>query len=67
MILDLIAQVLQKFIDLLDKFFNYVFGGVQFDVLWRWLPSDIGSSATALIAVLFGLALISFVRHFLPF
>lgn len=67
MILDLISTLLEKFIGFLDSFFEYVFGGVQFDILWNWLPADIGNSASVLIVILFGLALISFVRRFLPF
>lgn len=67
MILDVLSEIFQKFIALLDTFFQYVFGGVRFSVLWSWLPSDIGDAASSLIVVLFGLALISFVRHFLPF
>lgn len=67
MILDLIITVINKFLELLDSFFQYVFGGVQFSVLWSWLPLDIGSAASVLIVFLFGLALISFVRKFLPF
>lgn len=67
MIVDSIVAIIQKFIELLDDFFDYVFGSVQFAVLWNWLPSPIGEAATTLIVVLFGLALISVVRRFLPF
>lgn len=67
MIAELMQSLIEKFIGFLDTFFEYVFGGVDFDVLWRWLPADIGSSASVLIVLLFGLALISLVRKFLPF
>lgn len=67
MILDVLSEIIQKFVGLLDSFFDYVFGGVQFSVLWSWLPSDIGVAASTLIVFLFGLALISFIRKFLPF
>lgn len=67
MIIDLIVSIIQKFIDLIEQFFEIVFGGVNFAVLWNWLPADIGAAASGLIIILFGMALITFVRRFLPF
>ena len=67
MIIDILQSVIEKFIDLYQEFFDFVFGDVNFAVLWRWLPSDIGAAATLLISVLFGIALINMIRRFLPF
>lgn len=62
-----LKTVLQSFLNLAQTFFDFVFGSVDFGVLWRWLPSDIGSAASTLIVVLFGFALIHMIRRFLPF
>lgn len=67
MIADIIASIIDKFLELSETLFETVFGGVDFAVLWSWLPSDIGSAAAALVAVLFGVSLISLIRRFLPF
>lgn len=62
-----LKSVLQSFIDLAHTFYDWVFGAVDFAVLWRWLPSDIQSAASTLLALLFGFALIQMIRRFLPF
>lgn len=63
----LLEAIIQKFVDLCFTAFEFVFGDVDFGVLWRWLPGDIGVAALGLIALLFGLSLISLIRRFLPF
>lgn len=63
----ILETIIDSFIRLIQSFFEFVFGGVQFSVLWSWLPSDIGSAAASLIAILFGFALLSYIRKFLPF
>lgn len=67
MIADIIAAIIDKFLELSETLFETVFGGVDFAVLWSWLPSDIGAAAAVLVAVLFGVSLISLIRRFLPF
>lgn len=46
---------------------SYIFGDVQFSVLWNWLPSDIQAACAALIVILFILAIIRFMRSIWPF
>lgn len=62
-----IESIISTFLDLANSIFQSIFGGVQFSVLWSWLPSDIGAAAATFISVLFGIALISGIRKFLPF
>lgn len=62
-----LSGIIEAFINLAQTFFNNVFGGVNFAVLWNWLPGDIGAAAASLIAILFGIALIKGIRNFLPF
>ena len=63
----LIENIITKFISLAEELFNYIFSGVQFDILWSWLPQDIQSTATSFILILFAIAVISGIRKFLPF
>lgn len=65
--MSVLQGIIARFIELAQTIFNSVFGGVDFAVLWRWLPGDIGAAAMSFIAVLFGLAIIKGVRNFLPF
>lgn len=65
--MSILENIISSFINLIQSFFDFVFGGVNFSVLWSWLPSDIGSAASSLIAILFGFALLSYIRKFLPF
>lgn len=62
-----LKEIFAAFLDLSERIYEAVFENVDFGVLWRWLPSDIGTAASALIVVLFGIALISMIRRFLPF
>lgn len=66
-LLSILESIISAFIELANTFFEYIFGGVQFSVLWSWLPSDIGSAALSFISILFGIALIAGIRRFLPF
>lgn len=63
----IIENIISKLLALGQEFFEYIFDGVNFSVLWSWCPSDIQSAATAFIAALFALAIIRAVRVFLPF
>lgn len=63
----LIENIISKFIALAERVFNYIFGDVQFSVLWDWLPQDIQNAAVSFIVILFAIALIAGIRKFLPF
>ena len=65
--IEIIEGVINSFISLGERIFNYIFEDVDFTILWYWLPSDIGSAALAFIAILFAFALIGAIRKFLPF
>ena len=65
--ISLIQNIISRFIALAQELFEYIFSGVQFDVLWSWLPSDIQTAAASFIIVLFAIAVISGIRKFLPF
>lgn len=63
----IIQSIISAFIELATNIFNYVFEGVDFSVLWNWLPQDIQTTAASFIVILFAIALINGVRKFLPF
>lgn len=63
----IIENIITKFISLAEELFEYIFSGVQFNVLWNWLPTDIQTAASTFIVVLFALAIIAGIRKFLPF
>lgn len=59
--------IISSFIELATNIFDYVFEGVNFSILWSWLPQDIQTTAASFIVILFAIALINGVRKFLPF
>lgn len=63
----IIQGIITKFLQLAERVFNYIFGDVQFEVLWNWLPQDIQIAAETLILVLFLFAIIDFIRKLVPF
>lgn len=63
----IIQEIIVAFIDIGNDIFNYIFEGIDFSVLWNWLPVDIQTTAASFIVILFAIALISGVRKFLPF
>lgn len=65
--ISIIENIINSFIELGERIFNYIFEGVDFTVIWNWLPSDIGSAALSFIAILFAFALIGAIRKYLPF
>lgn len=65
--ISIIQGIIEKFINLGQEIFEYIFSGVQFSVLWSWLPTDIQTAASTFIVILFVIALIKGVRNFLPF
>lgn len=67
MILQLIDTVVTKLFQLAQTIFNWLFGSIDFTVLWNWLPSDIQAAAAFFVMLLFLLAIIKFVRSILPF
>lgn len=67
MIIQLIETVITKLFQLANTIFQWLFGDIQFNVLWSWLPSDIQAAAAFFILLLFTLAIIKFIRSLLPF
>lgn len=65
--ISIIQGIISAFLDLAESIFNYIFGDIQFSVLWDWLPTDIQTAAATFIVLLFAIALISGIRKFLPF
>lgn len=67
MTVNILESIISSFITFAQTVFDSIFGGVNFGVLWSWMPGDIGAAALSFIAILFGLALIKGIRNFLPF
>lgn len=67
MIVDLFTQIVQAIFSVIQRIFNAIWGGVDFTVLYSWLPADIQAAFTALILVLFGLAIMRAIKSILPF
>ena len=67
MIADLFSQIVQAIFGVIQRIFNAIWGGVDFSVLYSWLPADIQAAFAALILVLFGLAIIRAIKSVLPF
>lgn len=65
--IQLIQQIITKFLQIGQDIFNYIFGDVDFTVLWNWLPQDIQAAALSFIIILFTIALIKGIRNVLPF
>lgn len=67
MIIQLIETVVTKLFQIAQNIFNWLFGDIDFTVLWNWLPSDIQAAAAFFVMLLFLLAIIKFIRSILPF
>lgn len=67
MIIQLIETVVTKLFQVANTIFQWLFGDIQFNVLWSWLPSDIQAAAAFFILLLFTLAIIKFIRSLIPF
>ena len=67
MIIQLIETVVTKLFQVANTIFEWLFGDIQFNVLWSWLPSDIQAAAAFFILLMFTLAMIKFIRSLLPF
>lgn len=65
--IELLQDLISRFIAFAQSIFQAIFGGIDFTVLWSWLPSDIQAAANYLILVLFVLVIIDVIRRFLPF
>lgn len=51
--------------DIMDKF--DLFSNLPFTILWdQWMPTDIEFIVDAILAVLFGMAVVGFVRKWIP-
>lgn len=64
--INLISQFIQWFINLSQQIFNYLFGDIDFAVLWRWLPNDIQSACNALLIIFFALVIWRLIKGLLP-
>ena len=49
MIIQLIETVVTKLFQVANTIFEWLFGDIQFNVLWSWLPSDIQAAAAFFI------------------
>lgn len=65
--IEILQEIISSFIGVAQDIFEYIFDGIDFSVLWSWLPTDIETAAATFIVVLFAIAIISGVRKFLPF
>lgn len=65
--IDIIQGIITAFIGVGQDIFDYIFEGIDFSVLWNWLPTDIQTAASTFIVILFVIAIISGIRKFLPF
>lgn len=63
----LIDAVLTKLLQVAQRIFNWLFGDINFSVLWSWLPSDIQAAAEFFVVLLFLLVIIRFIRSLIPF
>ena len=63
--IEAIQGIITKFINIGQEIFQDIFGEVQFNVLWSWLPRDIQTAAQTFIVILFIIALIKGIRNFL--
>lgn len=63
----IVADVFDAILDIIDRLFNFIFGDINFAVLWNWLPSDIQAAAAFLVTLLFGFVIIRAIKAVLPF
>lgn len=63
----LIEAFVTKLFQIANQIFNWLFGDINFSVLWSWLPTDIQAAAAFFVLLLFLLAIIKFIRALLPF
>lgn len=63
----IITSILGWIIDKVQSIFDFIFGDLNFSVLYSWLPSDIQTAFALFIIILFCLAIWRFIRSFLPF
>lgn len=66
MIGTLFEQIVQAIFGIIQRIFNAIWGGVDFSVLYTWLPADIQAAFAALILILFGLAIWRAIKSILP-
>ena len=63
----MIATLLQTIFDFIESIFQFIFGDFNPYILFSWCPADIQTAVRLLIVILFSLALMKFLRAFLPF
>lgn len=66
MIENLLSTLFSTILSFLSSLFTTIFGGWNWQILFSWLPSDIGAAAEAFILVCFGLAVLRIVKLLLP-
>lgn len=65
--MNIVESIIEKFISIGQEIYQFVFGDVDFGVLFYWVPDDIFATAMQFILILFMIALIKMIRNFLPF
>lgn len=66
-IVGLINTILTKIISLVQQIYDWLFGDIDFTVLYNWLPADIRKAAAFFILLLFGLAIWRVIKSVIPF
>lgn len=66
MIQTILEELWQALITFVQDIFDLVFGNWDYDVIITWLPNDIVSAIELFILVLFGFAVIKFIRSLIP-
>lgn len=67
MIFNFISSVLTKIYNFAQSVFQWLFGDINFSVLWDWLPQDIQNAAAFFVVLLFCLMLFRLIKSILPF
>lgn len=63
----LIEAIITKLFQIANQIFQWLFGDIDFTVLWSWLPADIQAAAGFFVLLLFLLVIIRFIRSLIPF
>lgn len=66
-LITLFSNLLTKILEWVQDLFEWIFGDIDFTVLWNWLPQDIQAAAEFLILILFCLALLKLIKALIPF
>ena len=66
-LITLLSNLISKILEFVQDIFEWVFGDIDFTVLWNWLPADIQAAAEFLILILFGLVILKLIKSLVPF